>query len=312
MRSRLPLLLIPVLACLSCTREDARQQDITIVATTGVPSKASLHAAGPLSPDVSLGLLSFKYTTSKADPSQWKRHYIYRADYDAASGKWMAATGSQLVWPGDRYFVRFYAYAPYDAAGFTVSSPSGSLPTFRYTVPAPQLHCDLLLSDAASSREYPGDPGWRQTDVSLNMVHALTAIRFRVAEDLSITRVRVTGIRNSGVVDYSTPELWGNLSGNASYSITGLSLGNGLHPDDEKAGYNIVDDENVLLLMPQVLPEGAKIEALVTYMGMTRTIEVSIAGFYWGPGQMITYTITSNPLPNITEGYTINYPDIWK
>ena len=312
MRPRLPLLLIPLLACLSCTREEARQQDITIVATTGVPSKASLYAAGPLSPDVSLGLLSFKYTSSNADPSQWRRHYVYRAAYDAASGKWMAPSGSQLLWPGDGYYIRFYAYAPYDAAGLTVSSPSGALPTFSYTVPAPPRQCDLLLSDTGSSREYPGDPGWRRTDVSLNMVHALTAIRFRVAEDLSITRIRVTGIRNSGVVDYSTPELWGNLSGNASYSITGLSLGNGLHPDDEKAGYNIVDDENVLLLMPQVLPEGAKIEALVTYMGMTRTIEVSIAGFYWGPGQMITYTITSNPLPNITEGYTINYPDIWK
>lgn len=312
MRYRLPLLLIPLLACLSCTREEARQQDITIVATTGVPSKASLYAAGPLSPDVSLGLLSFKYTSSNADPSQWRRHYVYRAEYDAASGKWMAASGSQLLWPGDGFFIRFYAYAPYDAAGLTVSSPNGALPTFRYTVPAPQRQCDLLLSDTGSSREYPGDPGWRRTDVTLNMVHALTAIRFRVIEGLYITRIRVMGIRNSGVVDYSTQELWGSLSGNASYTITDLSPGNGLHPDTEKPGYHVIDDDKVLLLMPQILPEGAKIEALVTYMGMTRTIEVSIAGFYWGPGQMITYTITSNPLPNFTEGYSVDYPDIWK
>ena len=147
----------------------------------------------------------------------------------------------------------------------------------------------------------------------MTMTHALTGIRFRVQEGVEIASVRLAGVNNSGILTIFEGLSWQGISGNAAYEFTGLSLGAGLHEDTANPGFNILDDDKILFLMPHTLPEGARIEAEVSRYGLPSTvIEAVIGKSVWKIGEMLTYTIALDPHPHITEGYSVHRPDIWK
>ena len=83
------------------------------------------------------------------------------------------------------------------------------------------------------------------------MVHALTGIRFRLPEGLGITSVKISGVCNAGTLNLSVPSAWSSQGGTATYELTDLSLGAGLRADTAHPGYNVSDDDKILLLMPQ-------------------------------------------------------------
>ncbi|MBP3202057.1 MAG: fimbrillin family protein [Bacteroidales bacterium] len=298
-----------------------------VQAESRAATKAGTYAAGILPSDVSIGLMAYKYAASEAAPSAWTLQSnppVVKADCDVSradhSWKWVPIFSHRLLWPGEGY-VRYFAYAPYEAAGVTVNAVSAAVPTLSYTVPSLSQQADVLVSDAASTRQYAGDPGWRGIDVPLNMVHALTAVRFRIVDGLTISSVSISGVKDSGTLDLTTL-VWGGHSGSASYELTGLSLGNGLHADDARPGFNLLDSDKTLLLLPQTLPAGAKITARVTNGDVSRDIEASLESMLWEPGQMVTYTLTNtyewiyviDPIDNIyfpgkeagTQNFTIN------
>lgn len=312
-RSIFSLLLPALLLLLSagCVRdaaapEERQPENVCFVATMegSGGTKATIHAAGPLSAGVPLGLVAYKYSTDNADPGEWELHSspaVVRAECDTrddgiTSRKWIPLHSQRLLWPREGY-VRYFAFAPHGAEGVTVNAADHAAPTIRYDVPAPAKQIDLLVSSAASTRQWDGDPAWRSIDVPLSLTHALTGVRFRVAEGVSVTHVRISGVYSSGTLDLSAPQAWSPTTGNlGTYELAGLSLGSGLHADAQRPGFNLLDNDKVLFLLPQTLPAGAKVQATVVEGGTSKTLEDSIAGAVWQSGQMITYTVTGNKL----------------
>lgn len=265
-------------------------------------TKAAPYTSAML-PDLSLGLAAYTYGTSGAAATAWTRYpeagAVVRADNDRTrtghSDKWVPvqeAGKRTLLWPRQG-FIRYFAYAPYTAS-VTISDPSGSAgPTLRYRVDDDvKRQTDLLVTSASSTKEYPGDPSVFGIDVPLEMMHALTGVRFRLTDVQSLKSVTVSGIYNEGRLDLRDPAAWTGLSGSAGYTLDNPAL----QAEAGNPGFNVVTDDNIMLLMPQTLPSGAKITAVVQSGSTTRTIEAAIDGQVWRPGTLITYTITKSAI----------------
>ena len=262
----------------------------------GTCIKASIYAGTTLPEDVSIGFMAYKYETSGAAASAWTLHTspaVAEAVCDASRGsassrKWVPV--DRLLWPGSGY-VKYFAYAPFEAAGATVTAAPGSAPSIAYTVPATyDEQVDLLVADAASSCEYEGDPLVTAIDVPLTFNHLLTAIRFRVGKGLSISGVSIKGVYNKGTLslgDVTRAWTLDNAS-KATYTITSPTL----KTDPTDSDYSIVNDEYTLILMPQTLPVGAVIEATVTKDSFPKTITAIMEGEVWAPGKLVVYTIS--------------------
>ena len=247
-----------------------------------------------LSSSVSLGVVAYKFESSGAAASSWtvfSSPAVTRANHDGsrtgASGKWVPA--QRLLWPGEGY-VRYFGYAPYGAPGVSVSASSGSAPRIDYTVPAAcENQSDLLVTNAASSREYPGLVPAMAINVPFAFEHALTGVRFRVGAGISIEEISVNGIYSKGSLTLGESTLsWEPEGTKGSFTLTNPSL----KEDPSKTGYYVVEDEHTLLLLPQTLPTGARIVAKVNDGYASRTINAVMDGKVWEPGVMFTYTIT--------------------
>lgn len=100
-------------------------------------------------------------------------------------------------WPDSGRNIRFFAYAPYNGTGISLSSATkAGTPTITYTVPkAVGAQRDLLV--AATS----GIAGNTAAAAPLTFAHALTAIRFTTGDDMlagRITKITLKGIYGSG------------------------------------------------------------------------------------------------------------------
>ena len=284
----------------ACQREaDSLSERSTpgfIATVSGEPLTKAEPYAGTTFPDnVSLGLLAYQYTTSGTTESGWGLLANTEAVHDngrgaASSRKWVPT--SRFLWPGTG-FVRYFGYAPYGAAGLTVTAADGTAPQISFTVNADYTQqTDLLVTDESSSREYAGNPSVSGIDVPLTFNHALTGVRFRVKSGLAISRVSVNGVYRQGTLMLSALSAGWTPSGqdDGSYTLTSPTL----KADTSKDGYDIVDDEYTLLLLPQTLPSSAKIEAVVTDGQDSKTVEASLASLVWPAGKIITYTIAEN------------------
>lgn len=249
-----------------------------------------------LSSGVPLGVMAYKYASSGAAASTWNVYSspaVTRANYDGsrsgASGKWVPV--QRLLWPGEGY-VRYYGYAPYGASGLAVSASSGSVPVLDYTVPsACENQSDLLVTNAASSREYPGLVPAMAINVPFTFDHALTGVRFRVGNGITIEKITISDIYSKGSLTLGGSTLsWEPEGTKGSFTLTSPSL----KEDISNAGYYVVEDEHTFLLLPQTLPAGAKIVATVNDGYGSRTINAIMEGIVWEPGVMVTYTITKS------------------
>lgn len=259
-------------------------------------TKASVYTGTSLPESVSIGFTAYKYENSGAAASAWTLHTspsVMEAVYDGSrngrSKKWVPTT--RLLWPGSGY-VKYFAYAPFEAAGATVTAASGAAPSIAYTVPATyDEQVDLLVADAASSCEYEGDPLVTAIDVPLTFNHALTAIRFRVGKGLSISSVSIKDVYNKGTLSLGAATRNWTLdnASKATYTLTSPTL----KTDPTDSDYSIVNDEYTLILMPQTLPAGTLIEATVNNDTFSKTISAVMEGEVWAPGKLITYTITT-------------------
>ena len=248
-----------------------------------------------LSSSVPLGVVAYKYASAGAAASSWtvfSSPAVTRANHDGsrtgASGKWVPA--QRLLWPGEGY-VRYFGYAPYGAPGVAVSASSGSAPRIDYTVPAAcENQSDLLVTNAASSREYPGLVPAMAINVPFAFEHALTGVRFRVGNGITIEEITISDIYSKGSLTLGGSTIsWTPEGTKGSFTLTNPSL----KEDPSKTGYYVVEDEHTLLLLPQTLPTGARIVATVNDGYGSRTINAVMDGKVWEPGVMLTYTITT-------------------
>ena len=289
----------------ACQREAQAPQraesgvTFTVRTVDAPPAKAAIYPEGTLPKNAGLGLVAYKYETGNAAASAWTvltKPALTPLILDDAgsggnrtdgSGKWIPAPGSRLLWPREG-FVRYFGFAPYSAVSGTFTD--NQAPVLAYSVPTDVGdQVDLLVSTPGSTRQYSGDPSWRNIDVPMDLQHALTGVRFRLPEGLEIISLNISGAYASGSLDLSAPTAWSGQSGSAAYTLTNLSLGNGLRADSANPGFNITDDNGTLILMPQSLPAGATISVVLSN---TRSITASIAGFTWPINTLVTYTIT--------------------
>lgn len=244
-----------------------------------------------------------------------------------------ASCTEKLLWPtGGK--VRFFAYAPVNADRtddpFTLSaSTAKGSPRITYTVPTDvKKQHDLMAActDATSA------------EINLNFRHILTAVKVVTATDMipgTITEVRLSGIPATGTFTPdpdATKDKWqiDETSTGAFKVQREVSIDGGYTSpnDDDK----IVGDKNqsvevvgetgdfTMLMIPQTLPEGAKLEIdfKEKLSEQKFTMSASLAGTTWPEGKIITYSISPSSINvkpivefNKTPNDSLPYSGVW-
>lgn len=208
---------------------------------------------------------------------------------------------TSISWPGNGQNVRFFAYAPYNGPGITISDINTTgTPYITYKVPSDvNDQKDLLV---AASSEMTGEA---TAEVPLTFNHALTAIQFITGEDVlagTISKITLKGV-------YSTAQYmlgsnsWSKLDVATNFSQT-LSV-----EVDGSTNQPVTASATSFMMLPQTLPNGAQVE--VTYKdnltNTTRTLRASIAGSEWPMGKVVTYRITTQSI-DIVPTFTVTAP----
>lgn len=227
-------------------------------------------------------------TRSESD----RQLYMSNVEVTQANG-WQPE--KEYLWPGDGS-LHFNAYSPYVAAGSSegiVSVPeydaSGAL-TLDYLVPAEvKDQIDLMRAESVDASASP---------CALTFDHMLTAVRFVAGSELSpctISEIKISGIASQGSLDLESGE-WSEISGDASYSVTpGLQLAAATGSKYVAAGVSLTADDDIFILMPQTLPDGAKIILTIDVDGKSSVFEASLAGQKWVAGHTVTYRLSASP-----------------
>lgn len=192
---------------------------------------------------------------------------------------------SSAYWPGARKKVRFFAYAPYGSTSVSFPGSRSGYPVFDYTVPLDVAAQEDIL--VASTTEYPGD--FNQV-VPLKFKHALTAIRF---VDMGMPQGTVTKITVSGVYGkarhYVGKDVWDNYAATTDF----VYPVNYQTASMENANVEIQKDNNRLILLPQVLPQGAELKLeLRDPTGTVTEYTASLANTEWQMGKIVRYNLS--------------------
>lgn len=243
-------------------------------ATRGVPvTTAAMHS--------SFGVSTYAYTGAWSE--SLKPDYMYNVKVQQTSPT-VWASESDYYWPGQGYKVRFFAYAPHNAAGLTlpVRTTAGT-PVLGYEVPDDVAEQNDLL--VAKSGELAGD--WNAA-ADLTFHHALTAVCFVAGNhtaDKNIIKVSLQGVYGSGSFQMSSLS-WSGLDDVKSFSQTlDVTL-------DGTQDAPITPTAGTFMMIPQTLPTGAEIEIeLADHTLLT----ASIGDTEWPIGKTVTYRISLTP-----------------
>lgn len=241
--------------------------------------------------------------------NEWTPEYAYDLPYSTASGT-AAEGGRPLIWPSNGK-VRFFAFAP-TLKDFEDLNTDGSLtlsqatdagsPKLTYTVPADVTE-QIDLMTAQTDVRAAITP-----QVELKFGHALTAVRIVCGKDMlagKISKVEISGVYGSGSQVIGSETWTPSGEHTASYTIskeivlpTDNDSDDTIHAGNGTAIAGTETDNLTFMLMPQTLPEGAKITIVFTddASGTERTISGSIAGQTWDVGKIITYSVSPSSI----------------
>lgn len=239
---------------------------------------------------------------------------------------------SSVHWPYDKEDVdaaylnptamKFYAVSPamenLEDLSLKNTPAYATQPQFTFSVPdAPGVQRDLLYGESTPTTasaawgnvniqngptgSYTTDPreenlGLDNKNVKLKFFHTLTAIRFaqgKMPVGAVVKSIELQGVYKKG--DYTPGSnavgSWTNqatYNQKQNYTIAASTTVAAYNP-----GSNVyIDDGNVLFLMPQTVPTGAKLVVTVNVGGSDRTMSVGINGDTWNPGYTVTYKVT--------------------
>lgn len=204
-------------------------------------------------------------------------------------------------WPGSPNKVRFFAYTPKDYNQYTLSSSTTEgYPTLTVGLQGDvvEQHNDLLV---ASTSEMAGNSN---TSVALSFEHILTAVQFKCGDDIAVGVLKSISFKNvtsTGTYNMGT-RTWDAVSSqrrdftvvvNKSVAGTpGESLATGLQ---------------TMMMRPQTLPSGAKLEVVFQKAGVDYTLTADISGTTWPMGETVTYKISTSSI-NWTNNLEITAP----
>jgi len=250
------------------------------------------------------GAFAFVYPTSDTwsdAGSGLSPNYMYNIRVEKSEG-WKTA----YFWPGSGYKIKFFAYAPYNGAGLSLSS-SGALgaPAITYEVPqSVSAQKEILTS---SPEEVVGNTNAAKT---LTFSHALTAVRFTSDAMLPgvISEISLNGVYFKGTLEIGSSSWTPDASSTRDFSQT-LSVA-----VDGSSGQAVTSEAQTFVMLPQTLPPGANIS--VSYKdnltGTERSLKADISGTTWPFGAVIVYKISTSgisvtPTLEVTAPETFDY-----
>ena len=197
----------------------------------------------------SFGVLASVYTGSWSETACLP-DYMYNVEVTKASS-WTTS----YHWPGSGRNIRFFAYAPYNGTGISLSSATrAGTPSIAYTVPKSVGSQRDLLAAATS-----GLAGNTAAAAPLTFAHALTAIRFTTGDDMQagrITKITLKGVYGSGSHTMGA-DSWGGYGATADFSQTLATTVDG------SADQEITPVAATFMMLPQTLPSGASMRSSI-------------------------------------------------
>ena len=225
------------------------------------------------------------------------------------AGVW--STRNVYYWPGEDRTLRFFAWAPVDAA-FTSVPESPENTVLGYEVP--QAVADQKDVVVAVTSDMPGNSN---TEVPLGFRHICSAIRFEFGSEMqpgTIKSVALKNVKDAGSYDMAS-DTWTLNDGVASFTQDLGLVTTGNEPD----GSNLTTPDSTFMMVPQTLPDGAEVEVVFVdrVTGQARKpMTVSIAGSRWPQGMTVTYKLSITPEydleftsePEIQDAHYVIYP----
>lgn len=214
----------------------------------------------------------FGYTTSSD-----KSEVFDNASFTFVDNEDLLPDGDPVPWSSiEDKPLKVFAYAP--KMELSDWNPDSGSPIINYTVPsAVSEQEDIIVAD-------PREVGKNYNQyIPLTFKHVLTGVRFKVGFACKVTSLKVVGVYGTGT--YTLGDSWSDQKSIVSYDL----ITNG--STSYEAGSMLTSGNNTLMMIPQLLPEGAKV--ILEYEGVKR--EASLAGLKWEPGKLITYTINDTP-----------------
>lgn len=239
------------------------------------------------------------------------------------SGKyWNIPDASNSTWPiGSK--VSFHAYAPHSSESNSMLS-SGSDRTnvqtnIHYTASSADIvnQPDLIVATNAAQRSKTA----ANTPVDLQFSHALTAVSFAMSRDLAdvigngaqLTSVSLMGIPNEGDCQLiaqddkhsSSSTNWnlGSAKGTYTFDLSAKNITVG-------SDMALTDANQTLMMIPQTLPDGAKLEFTFKLNSQTQVLTVNLNGQKWEAGQSVIYKLSAKAI-NTLDATAITYPSTW-
>lgn len=204
-------------------------------------------------------------------------------------------------WPNDGRKLRFFAYAPYNGAGISLSDKAAvGTPEITYSVPSAVFDqkdlCVAVTDDLTGSDN---------SAASLTFGHALTAVKFTTGDKMlagKITKITLKGVYGKAVLSMGA-DSWTEHDAAKDFS-QGINV-----EVNGSEGQAITSDLTTFMMLPQTLPDDAQIEIVYTdkLTSTERTLTASIAGNQWPMGRTVIYKISTTSI-NITPVLTVSAP----
>ena len=229
--------------------------------------------------------------------------------------------------------VSFHAFAPYSAGSTSPLSftpdVDGEKTQIKYIaltgVDEIKAQPDLILATAKGSQS--------DNALDLNFNHALTAVTFAIDKDLAdvlgagkkLTSITLSGIPNEGTYNLAVMKGEGTAAPVWQLAQDGGSNKTETYTFDLKdqnivtgKDFALTSDNNTLMMIPQTLPESAKLNFQFELDGVLQSLIIDMKDQVWQPGKSVIYKLSasaintlSNPeviFPDNTEWAKVGYP----
>ena len=239
------------------------------------------------------------------------------------SGKyWNIPDASNSTWPiGSK--VSFHAYAPHSSESNSMLSSSPDRTNVQtnihYTASSADIvnQPDLIVATKAAQRSKTD----ANAPVDLQFSHALTAVSFAMSRDLAdvigngaqLTSVSLMGIPNEGDCQLiaqddkhsSSSANWnlGSAKGTYTFDLSAKNITVG-------SDMALTDANQTLMMIPQTLPDGAKLEFTFKLNSQTQVLTVNLKGQKWEAGQSVIYKLSAKAI-NTLDATDVTYPSTW-
>ena len=239
------------------------------------------------------------------------------------SGKyWNIPDASNSTWSiGSK--VSFHAYAPHSSESNSMLSSrpdrTNVQTNIHYTASSADIvnQPDLIVATNAAQRSKTD----ANAPVDLQFSHALTAVSFAMSRDLAdvigngaqLTSVSLMGIPNEGDCQLiaqddkhsSSSANWnlGSAKGTYTFDLSAKNITVG-------SDMALTDADQTLMMIPQTLPDGAKLQFTFKLNSQTQVLTVNLKGQKWEAGQSVIYKLSAKAI-NTLDATAVTYPSTW-